>query len=369
MLGTVRTRSDEEIGEETKKPKLRCLNGCNVDIQDMEGKLVENGPTFVVTRTTPERDTAKSGDTSTRENMKYFIDVAEREINTLCEKHRDEDLDRWPVFCGAAELEAARQDVEAAVHDRMKTRESIDDRQLFLCEVIDNNLEEKYLKELNEAPTRAMNQKITTFAWDDVNGCKLDPAQVREARKAETEYYQKMHVRSLVPVQKCKDATGKDADQGQVDCHEQARRGKSPCAAAAAGTRCCCCWRVRLSFFRARLRAFVLASAITVPLNSSIRLRQISVCACLAIPSSNETHPGHLAASQNTSISSRVMHTLFGIGACPSISSFSLRSLSWSLSASSEPPRSSPDCCDPIFPSLSSSGPFLQAKRHFGSPR
>ena len=46
---TVRTRSDEEIGEETKKPKLRCLTHCNIDIRNLEDKLVEDDPVFVVT--------------------------------------------------------------------------------------------------------------------------------------------------------------------------------------------------------------------------------------------------------------------------------------------------------------------------------
>ena len=47
------------------------------------------------------------------------------------------------------------------------------------------------------------------FAWDDVNNCNLDPARVREARRAEMEYFQRLQVYQEVPVQKSKDVTGK----------------------------------------------------------------------------------------------------------------------------------------------------------------
>ena len=58
--------------------------------------------------------------------------------------------------------------------------------------------------------TSAKNKKLTTSShWDDVNNCKLDPARVREARKADMEYLQKMQVYKKVSVQKCKDVTGK----------------------------------------------------------------------------------------------------------------------------------------------------------------
>ena len=49
MRGTARTRSGEDIGEETQQPKIRCLSLCSVDSLDNEVKLVENDPTFVVT--------------------------------------------------------------------------------------------------------------------------------------------------------------------------------------------------------------------------------------------------------------------------------------------------------------------------------
>ena len=45
MRGTVRTRNNDEIGGETKKQKIRCLNLC----RDVVGKLVENCRAFEVT--------------------------------------------------------------------------------------------------------------------------------------------------------------------------------------------------------------------------------------------------------------------------------------------------------------------------------
>ena len=49
MRGTVRTPNDDEIGGETKKQQIRCLNPCNSDSRDIADKLVENYPAFVVT--------------------------------------------------------------------------------------------------------------------------------------------------------------------------------------------------------------------------------------------------------------------------------------------------------------------------------
>ena len=42
MRGTVRARSDKEIAEETLKPKIRCLNQCDLHNKEIESKLVEN---------------------------------------------------------------------------------------------------------------------------------------------------------------------------------------------------------------------------------------------------------------------------------------------------------------------------------------
>ena len=93
------------------------------------------------------------------------------------------------------------------MNEGMKTQVSIDDMQLFVCEVINKNLGEKYMEEINDKCHER--ESHDDFAWDNVNNCKLDPARVREARKEEMEYFQKMQVYMKVPVQKCKGVTGK----------------------------------------------------------------------------------------------------------------------------------------------------------------
>ena len=61
------------------------------------------------------------------------------------------------------ESEATRQDVEAAVNGGMKTQASIDDRQLFVCEGIDKNVEEEYIAEINESADKCHEpEKIAT---------------------------------------------------------------------------------------------------------------------------------------------------------------------------------------------------------------
>ena len=85
MRGTVRTRNDDEIGGETKKQKIRCLNPRNSDSQDIAGKLVENYPAFVVTSNQHPRETRQALKVHQHGDMKNFIDVEERGITSeLC---------------------------------------------------------------------------------------------------------------------------------------------------------------------------------------------------------------------------------------------------------------------------------------------
>ena len=93
-----------------------------------------------------------------------------------------------PFSCGAVESETARQDVEAALNEGMKTQVGIDDMQLFVYEGIDKNLEEETMEEINESADRSHEPEThDEFEWDGVNSSKLDPAPVRAARKTEME--------------------------------------------------------------------------------------------------------------------------------------------------------------------------------------
>ena len=55
-------------GKKPRKPKLRCLSQCNVDVQNMKCELIENDPTFEVTSSQQSGDAASLEDASTRED-------------------------------------------------------------------------------------------------------------------------------------------------------------------------------------------------------------------------------------------------------------------------------------------------------------
>ena len=199
--------------------KIKCLNPCNVDDRDMEDKHVENDPTFVVTSNPHPRETRQAVKVHQHDNMKYFIDVKEEGgittnfaavLSTLVSRNIVEKISTEDAFlCVVVEPETPRQDIEAALNEGMKTQVSIDGMLLFVFEVIDHNLEEN-MTEINERADKCHEPEThDEFAWDDVNNCKLDPAQGREARKEDMEYFQKMHAYRKVTVQKCNDVTGK----------------------------------------------------------------------------------------------------------------------------------------------------------------
>ena len=93
-------------------------------------------------------------------------------------------------------LKQRDNDVEAAVTDGIKTEMS------FMTDCLSTGTSRKSTKEWS---TKA---SITAM-----NNCKLDPAHVREARKAEVAYFQKMQVSKKTPVQKFPRRDGKYPDQ------------------------------------------------------------------------------------------------------------------------------------------------------------
>ena len=173
---------------------------CNVDSQDIEGKFVENDPMFAVTSQHPREREPASFENTTRQREILLERRRTRNHNQLCsglvstrgETHRGEDVDRRPV----------------PVCVRWNLKQS---GPLFVCAVIEQNFEEERTwKRPAKAPTSATNPEThDEVARDDVNNATMDPAQVREARKAEMEHLKKMQVYKKVPVQQCKDATGK----------------------------------------------------------------------------------------------------------------------------------------------------------------
>jgi hypothetical protein len=93
----------------------------------------------------------------------------------------------------------------------MRLQQGMDERQMFMCEVTTGDAEYEDVETAMEQANNCHKEEVpeTDIAWDDVNNCELDPQKVREARAAEMEYFKRMKVYSKVPVQKCKDLTGK----------------------------------------------------------------------------------------------------------------------------------------------------------------
>ena len=60
---------------------------------------------------------------------------------------------------------------------------------------------------------------------------------------------------------------------------------------------------------------------------------RLRLCTCVAVPRSNDVHPGHLAVMPNSSKFSHDMYTRFETGTCSSASNFSLNSLSITITS------------------------------------
>ena len=180
VRGTVRTRGDEEIMEETKKPKRKCLKFCNVYVEKMESKLIEIDPTLVVTSNQQSAETREAWKIDQHEKMKYFVAVEERAIttssaavlSTLMARNIVKKISTEGTFpCGA-------------VNEGMEPQMSVDDMQLFVCEVTDKNVEEEYMEEINVSAKKCYEPESRhDFVWDDLKN-------------------RKMHVCRKVPVQK-----------------------------------------------------------------------------------------------------------------------------------------------------------------------
>ena len=69
------------------------------------------------------------------------------------------------------------------MNEGLRTHVSIDDRKLFVCEVIDKNLEEDYMEEISGSVDMCREpDSHDECACSDVDNRKLDPARVGEAR-------------------------------------------------------------------------------------------------------------------------------------------------------------------------------------------
>jgi hypothetical protein len=124
----------------------------------------------------------------------------------------------------------------------MHMQAQTDGQQLFVCEVNGAEADDDKIQEAMEASIKChepeLEAHMTTssthddkttddatsgneFAWDDVNNCKVDPAKVREARRAEMDCFRKTGVQEG-PEPALQGFNGEDAYQGTLDKHQQA---------------------------------------------------------------------------------------------------------------------------------------------------
>ena len=95
------SRGDEKI---RKKQKRKCLNFCNVDVRNMESKLIENDPTLLSHAANKQERHGRLARHITREEE--VLHEYERAghhndsglVNTHGHKHRAEGLDRRRVL-------------------------------------------------------------------------------------------------------------------------------------------------------------------------------------------------------------------------------------------------------------------------------
>ena len=211
--------------KESKKAKLNCLNICDYRFMsaDERNKVVrkyfQEKPLFVVTSLHQPVDVRKMLHEEQHRNMRYFIDVMGNEIVTnsaavmsllKAEGIVDAVIEQGHFPRGVIAQRTAAKAVEDAVNQGMEMQMGVDARQLFVCEVIGQNVQKEDIDEIHESANKCHeSENHDEIAWDDVNNCQLDPARVRAARMAEMEYFRKMRVYRKVPIQKCKDVTGK----------------------------------------------------------------------------------------------------------------------------------------------------------------
>ena len=107
--------------------------------------------------------------------------------------------------------EEESQMFENALNQAMRNQQKIHEKRLFLCSVIQELPSEEDIQSAYESSAQCHEptNELDLEAWGDVNNCKLDPVKVRKTREEEMGYFRRMQVYRKVPIQRCKDETGK----------------------------------------------------------------------------------------------------------------------------------------------------------------
>ena len=209
-------------------PTLSCLNFTRPDMKRVRSEtqirevFVKENPLFTVVDATIPAEIKQAIKHQQHKNMKYFIDVAEGTITTnsvvvmsmlIAEGVVQSVLNNSDGFpTGKIPANTRDKAVEGAVNRGMVAQLKADAMQMFVCAVTGRNVEQDEVAEAQESAEKCHGVDVPVdleFAWDDVNDCELNIDMVKSARAAEMEYFHKMKVYRKVPIQKCRDETGR----------------------------------------------------------------------------------------------------------------------------------------------------------------
>ncbi len=184
--------------------------------------FINKNPLFTIVDDSMKENTKRERRHQQHVNMKYFIDVSKEHITTnsavvmsmlLTEgavQSIDRSNDAFPAGTVVKNMKAKA--IEGAVNRDMLAQAKVDSIQMFVCAATGGAVEKEEVDEAKASADKrheADGQFVQEYAWDDVNDCMLDVNKVKEARAAEMEYLRKMKVYRKVPIQRCKDLTGR----------------------------------------------------------------------------------------------------------------------------------------------------------------
>ena len=209
----MRREGVQSDGHDPKKHIISCLNFLSKDMQhikgekDIKNKCIDAGALFVVTGEGMATSTRSEIKQQQHNSMRYFIDVVGRDISTNSPmvmatlmskgfiKSVRMDKNKFPI--GQVHKGIPTSAIDEVVGSAMTKQADIDSKQLFLCEVSDPQVNAEDAEEAKESAQKCHEPDAAdelVWAWDDVNNCKLDPAKVLEARRAEMDYFRNMKV-------------------------------------------------------------------------------------------------------------------------------------------------------------------------------
>ena len=250
-------RDTVEGDHEHSRKRLGCLNlvGRKVQsvpqFQEVVKEINEHHPLFVITSFSQSDPVKKDIHDSQCRSMKYFVHIDTQ--GSLCRSHITSNsaavlaelqlrnlsaaesvaqirsgVTGNQIACQQVEIRdrsanlpeekvtiragIKEREIVDAINNGMRNQKKLDAANLFICSATNDMPIEEAIEEAHEGANRTHERSFDfdeEIAWDDVHDKELDLANVKEARKAEMDYFRQMKVYRKVPRQKCKDMTGK----------------------------------------------------------------------------------------------------------------------------------------------------------------